>query len=184
MLTNAALFLDRISQPVAIAKINEVKQYVEMLLNPLSHTERGVERHKGEIKTVINLLDDLEVELAKIKLKKQAILPLNTDLFLTLVKDANNTFKIQLKLREDLFVYEDAGVVKLSKCLTDSITYWHYEVGQADKTGDFKMHSNKEIATSYNDITTFATINVPVIAGWQGLFSKEDGTLLNTLMVM
>lgn len=46
------------------------------------------------------------------------------------------------------------------------------------------MRSNKEIATSYNDITTFATINVPVIAGWQSLFSKEDGTLLNTLMVI
>lgn len=184
MLTNAALFLDRISQPVAIAKINEVKQHVEMLLNPLSHTERGVERHKGEIKTVINLLDDLEVELAKIKLKKQPILPLNTDLFLTLVKDANNRFKIQLKLREDLFVYEDAGVVKLSKCLTDSVTYWHYEVGSADKTGGFTYFPNSELATSYNDITTFATINVPVIAGWQGLFSKEDGTLLSTLIVM
>ena len=68
-----------------------------------SHTERGVERHKGDFKMVTNLLNDLEV-------------------------------------------------------------------GQPDKTGDFKMHSNK--------------INVPVIAGWQGLFSKEDGTLLNTLMVM
>lgn len=184
MLTNAALFLDRINQPYAIAKINEVKQYVEMLLNPLSHTERGVERHKGEIKAVINVLDDLEIELLKIKYKKIPILPLNTDLFLTLVKSATTTFKIQLKLREDLFVYEDEGTIRLSKCLTDSVTYWQNDTGSAEVTGDFQMHNNKDIATSYNDITTFSTINIPAVADWQKLFSKVDGTILNTLMVL
>ena len=184
MLTNAAIFLDRINQPAAVAKFNEVKQYVEMLLNPLSHTERGVERHKGEVKAVINLLEDLEEVLSKFKYKKTPILPLNTDLFLTLVKDTNNTFKIQLRLKEDLFVYDDAGVVKLSKCLTDSVTYWHYEVGSADKTGGFAYFSNSDITISYNGITTFATINVPVIADWYKLFSKNDGTLLNSLMTI
>ena len=184
MLTSAAIFLDRINQPAAVAKINEVKQYVEMLLNPLSHTERGVERHRGEVKAVITLLEDLEDVLSKIKYKKTSILPLNTDLFLTLVKDANNTFKIQLRLKEDLFVYDDAGTVKLSKCLTDSVTYWHYETGQPDKTGDFTYHSNKDIAVSYTDISGFATIAVPVIPNWETLFSKADGTLLPTLMIL
>jgi ABC-type lipoprotein export system ATPase subunit len=184
MLTISATFLDRINQTTAKNKLNEVKQYVEMMLNPLSHTERGVERHKGEIKEVIKLLDEVETEFKKIKYKKTPILPLNTDLFLTLVRDANHTFRIQLKLKEDLFVYDDAGVIKLSKCLTDSITYWHYQTGLADITGGYTFFQNSEIAISYNNITTNAAVNVPVIADWEKLLSKADGTKLNTLMVI
>ncbi|MNL04354.1 hypothetical protein D3C87_1249220 [compost metagenome] len=111
------------------------------------------------------------------------IAPLNTDLFLTLVKNANNTFKIQIRLKEDLFVYDDNGTMKLSKCLTDSVCYWHYEAGQPDRTGDFTFHSNKDIAISYSDISGFASIAVPVIPNWETLFTKSDGTILSTLMV-
>lgn len=183
MLANSALFLDRINDTTAKAKIIELKQFVEMLLNPLSHTERGVDRHKGEIKAVIKLLDELEIEIAKLKFSKMPIVPMNTDLFLTLVNPPN-TYRIQIKLKEDLFVYDDGGVPKLSKCLTDSIAYRYSEVGQLDKTGDFKMHSNKDIAISYNDITLFPIINVPVVPDWERLYSKADGTLLNSLMVI
>lgn len=183
MLTNSIAFLDRINNVSAKAQLILLRQYVEMLLNPLSHTERGIDRHKGEIKAVIKILDDLETELKQLRFSKMPIVPLNTDLFLTLVKDANNTFKIQIRLKEDLFVYDD-GVMKLSKCLTDSVTYWHYETGQPDKTGDYTFHSNKDIAVSYNDISGFATIAVPTIPNWETLFTKADGTALNTLMVL
>lgn len=184
MLTNSILFLDRISDTTAKTILVALKQYVEMLLNPLSHTERGVDRHKGEIKAVIKLLDDLETELKNLKFSKMPILPVNTDLFLTLVKDANNTYKIQIKLKEDLFVYDDAGVVKLSKCLTDSSYYWHYRGGAIHQEGDFTFHPNKDISVSYSDISGFASIAVPVIPNWETLFSKSDGTVLNTLMVL
>lgn len=184
MLTNSAIFLDKINQPIANAKIIEVKQYVEMMLNPLSHTERGVDRHKGEIKAVIAILEDLDEILSQINFKKTNILPINTELFLNLIKDANNTFKIQINLREDLFIYDDNGTVKLSKCLTDSIQYWHYETGQADKTGEFKMYQNKELQASYNDITIFHTINVPPVANWETLFTLSDGTTVVSLMVL
>ncbi len=183
MLTNSIAFLDRINNVSAKAQLVLLRQYVEMLLNPLSHTERGVDRHKGEIKAVIKILDNLETELKQLRFSKMPIVPLNTDLFLTLLKDANNTFKIQIRLKEDLFVYDD-GVVKLSKCLTDSVTYWHYETGQPDKTGDYTFHSNKDIAVSYNDISGFATIAVPTIPNWETLFTKADGTALDTLMVL
>jgi hypothetical protein len=155
-----------------------------MLLNPLSHTERGVERHKGEVKAVIHLLEDLETELIKIKFKTTPILPSNTDVFLTLVKDASNTYKIQLKLREDLFIYDDAGIVKLSKCLTDSVKYWHLQPGLADITGAYTFFPNMDIAASYNSITIRPDVNVPVVVNWPQLFSKTDGTLLSTLMVL
>ncbi|OCB78852.1 AAA family ATPase [Flavobacterium crassostreae] len=184
MLTNSAIFLDRINQPIAKALIVHIKQFVEMMLNPLSHTERGIDRHKGEIKAVIAILENLEVILSQINFKKTNILPINTELFLNLIKDANNTFKIQINLREDLFIYDDNGTVKLSKCLTDSIQYSHYETGQEDKTGEFKMHQNKELEASYNDITTFHAINVPLIANWETLFTLSDGTTLVNLMVL
>lgn len=184
MLTNSIAFLDRINNTSAKAHLVVLRQYVEMLLNPLSHTERGVDRHKGEIKAVIKILDDLETELKQLRFSKMPIVPLNTDLFLTLVKDANNTFKIQLKLKEDLFVYDDAGTVKLSKCLTDSSYYWHYRGGVIHQEGDFTFHPNKDIAVSYIDISGFASIAVPVIQNWETLFAKADGAVLNTLMIL
>jgi hypothetical protein len=184
MLTNSALFLVRIGQTVAKDKINEIKQYVEMMLNPLSHTERGIDRHKGEIKAVINLLDDLETEFIAIRYSKMPILPKNTDLYLTLIKDAVNTYKFQIRLKEDLFIYDDAGNIRLSKCLTDSVYFWHYQNGAVHNEGNFQMHSKNDIEVSYVDITSFATINIPVVAGWQSLFSKNDGTPLNTLMIL
>lgn len=184
MLTNSILFLGRIGNTGAKAKLIALRQYVEMLLNPLSHTERGIERYKGEIKAVIQLLDDLEAELKKLKFSKMPIVPLNTDLYLTLPKDAVNTYKIQIRLKEDLFIYDDVGVVKLSKCLTDSVYYWHYQNGAIHQEGDFAFHSNKDLAVSYSDISGFATIAVPAIPNWETLFSKADGVALNTLMVL
>lgn len=184
MITNSILFLDRINGTAPKAKLTDLKQYVEMLLNPLSHTERGVERHKGEIKIVIKTLEELETELKTLRFSKMPIVPINTDLFLTLVKDANNTFRIQLKLKEDLFAFEEAGIIKLSKCLTDSVYYWHYQNNAIHQEGNFAFHQNKELAVSYNDIAGFATIAVPVIPNWETLFAKADGTILNTLMVL
>jgi len=105
-------------------------------------------------------------------------------LFLTLKKDANNTFKIQIKLREDLFVYDEGGTIKLSKCLTDSITYWHYQPGIPDITGGYNYFQNIDLATSYNSIATHPSVNVPVIPNWETLIAKADGTILNTLMVL
>lgn len=184
MITNSILFLERINGAAAKVKLTDLKQYVEMLLNPLSHAERGVVRHKGEIKIVIKTLEELETELNRLRFSKMPIVPINTDLFLTLVKDANNTFKIQIKLKEDLFIFDDGGTVRLSKCLTDSLYYWHYQNNLIHQEGNFTFHQNKELAVSYNDIAGFATIAVPVIPNWETLYAKSDGTILNTLMVL
>jgi hypothetical protein len=112
------------------------------------------------------------------------IVPINTDLFLTLVKDANNIFKIKIRLKEDLFVYDDGSGVKLSKCLTDSIAYWHYRTGLPNLTGGYTFFPNLDISISYNQITTRPDVNIPVIPNWETLFSKEDGTALTALMVL
>lgn len=184
MLTNSISFLDRIYNTTAKAHLVVLRQYVEMLLNPLSHTERGVDRHRGEIKTVIKILEDLEAELKQLRFSKMPVVPLNTDLFLTLVKDANNIFKIQIRLKEDLFVYDDNGTMKLSKCLTDSVCYWHYENGNTKSEAKFEKYPNSELAVSYNGISTYKDVNVPVIPNWETLFTKADGTALDTLMLL
>ncbi|MGI8597756.1 MAG: AAA family ATPase [Chitinophagaceae bacterium] len=184
MLTNSALFCDRINASAVKAILILLKQYVEMLLNPLSHTERGVDRHKGEIKEVIRLLDGLETELKKLRFSKMPIVPINTDLYLNLVKDPIITYKIQIKLKEDLFAYDNGGVIHLSKCLIDSVYFWHYQNTALHQEGNFTFHSNKDLAVSYGEIAGFGTISVPVIPNWETLFTKLDGTILNTLMVL
>src|SRR4029079_12241881 len=67
VLKKSVVFLTSINKSQAVNKIHEVERFVKMLLNPLSHTERGVERHKGEIKKVISLLDELEALLKPIQ---------------------------------------------------------------------------------------------------------------------
>jgi hypothetical protein len=54
----------------------------------------------------------------------------------------------------------------------------------ADVTGAYTFFPNLDIASSYNSITVRPDVNVPVVVDWQQLFSKEDGTLLPTLMVL
>lgn len=184
IITNSILFLERIKGTAAKSKLSDLKQYVEMLLNPLSHTERGVERHKGEIKIVIKTLEDLETELKKLKFSKMPIVPINSDLFLTLVRDTNNTFKIQIKLKEDLFVFEDGGTFKLSKCLADSVKYWHYQPGIPVIAKGYEFYHNTDIYECYNSITSHSSISVPIIANWESLFTIEGGVLLSTLMVL
>lgn len=181
VLNKSAAFLTRINQPLSVAKVNQLKQYVNMLLNPLSHTERGVERYKGEIKDVMNLLDELETALIPIKKKK--ILPEGTELFLNLQKSVTVFYKVRLKLKEDLYIYDNAGVPTLSLCKTDSEHFWELDrTGATVQEGPYKFIQNQELADAYNSITTFHTVNIPVIPDWQKLFSIDNGTALNTLM--
>lgn len=182
VLKKSISFLTSINQTAAVNKIHEVERYVKMMLNPLSHTERGVERYKGEIKNVMTLLDELEAVLKPIK--KKQILPMETEITLTLVKSATITYKVKIKTREDLYVYDDAGTLKLSKCLTDSLTYKKIETGIPDVDGDYKFFPNTELEQSYNSITGHATVKIPVVADWQALISKDDGTTLRQLMVI
>lgn len=182
VLTKSAIFLTSINQIAPVNKIHDVQRYVKMLLNPLSHTERGVERYKAEIKNVITYLDELEQLLKPIR--KKRILPMETELTLTLVQSATVTFRIKLKTREDLYIFDDAGTLKLSKCFTDSLTYKKIETGLADVDGEYKYFQNTELEQSYNSITGHHTVNIPVVVDWQALFSKDDGTTVRQLMVL
>lgn len=40
---------------------------------------------------------------------------MDDSLYLNLVKEAETSYSIELKLKEDLFIYDDGGTVKLSK---------------------------------------------------------------------
>lgn len=180
VLTKTESFLTSISQTIAVSKINNLKQYVKILLNPLSHTERGVERYKEEIKNVIKILDSLEAALKNIKQKR--VLPSDTALTLTLQKNPTLTYKIKIKTKEDLYIYDDIGVIKLSKCKIDSLTFEEIEVGKPNKEGDFKYHQNKELELAYNEIIRHTSISIAATSNWQNLFICDDGKTLESLM--
>ena len=182
VLISSSIFLTRLRQPAAFAKINEVKQYVKMLLNPLSHTERGVERYKGEIKNVMKLLDELEPLLSSIHKKK--IINSNENIFLKLQKTATQFYRIKLKLREDLYIADTATGIQISFVQTDSEHFWELDdTGAVTKEGQYTFIQNKELFDSYTAITTHKTVSIPVVPNWQSLISIEDGTTLDALMV-
>jgi hypothetical protein len=182
VLTKSSKFLSSINQVPTVHKIFEVQRYVKMLLNPLSHTERGVEPYKGEIKKIIILLDELENLLMPIKYKR--ILPMDEKLSLNLTKSASVIFKILIKTNEDLYVYLDGGNLKLSKCLTDSLSYRELKNGVLKNSGDYRYFQNMELELSYSSITDHPSIQVPKIADWQALYSDRDNRTLRQLMVL
>jgi ABC-type lipoprotein export system ATPase subunit len=176
-------FLDRINQTIAKAELVKLKQYVKILLNPLSHTERGVQRHKTEIKSVIKILEDLESELKKIKYSKP-ILEKGETIFLNLTKNAKTNYQISFTLTQDLFVYDNGGGVDISKCKISSDRIKEYENGNEIEDKQFNYYPKLDIADAYKGITNHKDFAMPQIGDWHKLFTFGDGAALTTKMVL
>lgn len=74
--------------------------------------------------------------------------------------------------------------MKLSKCKVDSTSIKEFQNGTEIENKKFTFYPDRNIEVAYNNIIKDKNFQIPAIAGWQNLFSKEDGTLLNTIRVM
>jgi AAA15 family ATPase/GTPase len=92
----------------------DLRKYLRILLNPLSHADVGVERYKGEIKRVIQVVESIE------KLHKEYILEVivagGEEIQIRQTNTAGDLFKGIYTLTDSLYkLTEQSGVAKYSK---------------------------------------------------------------------
>lgn len=179
MLNRAVIFFQKINEPNVVSSLVDLKQYVKILLNPLSHTERGVQRHKGEIKNVINTLDALATAFSNAEFKVH--LKTGELVTLTLAKSATLYYKIDVRLLEDMFWFKDGADTKFTGCKAESTQIREFENNALKDDKKFNHYKDLPLAELYKQIAEHNAFQIAVIPNWQTLFVKADGTPLTTL---
>ena len=153
----------------------ELKKYLRILLNPLSHADVGVERYKGEIKRVIQVVEAIE------KLHKEntieVIVAGGENIQIRQTNAAGDLFKGIYELSDSLYKLTDqAGTIKYST-FTGRITSWEKVDATAVVTnGTF---NNKPKKTMQENHTDFMNQNTLTGSGnWLDDLYKMDGTKL------
>lgn len=111
IINNGILFWERFG--IEVQEYKQVRKYVSILLNPLSHADVGVERYKGEIKRVIQVVEAIE------KLHKdntiEVIVAGGEEIQIRKTNAAGDLFKGIYELSDSLYKLTDlAGTVKYS----------------------------------------------------------------------
>jgi energy-coupling factor transporter ATP-binding protein EcfA2 len=153
----------------------ELKKYLKILLNPLSHADVGVERYKGEIKRVIQVVEAIE------KLHKEntieVIVAGGENIQIRQTNAAGDLFKGIYELSDSLYKLTDqAGAIKYS-IFTGRIIGWEKVDALAVVTNG--TLSNKPKKTMQENHTDFMTLNT--LTGSANLLDdlyRMDGTKL------
>lgn len=153
----------------------EFRKYLRILLNPLSHADVGVERYKGEIKRVIQVVELIE------KLHKENTLVIiiagGEEIQIKQTNAAGDLFKGIYELSDSLYKLTDqAGTIKYST-FTGRITSWEKVDAKAVVTnGTFNNKPKKTMQENHIDF-----INQNTLTGsgnWLDDLYKMDGTKL------
>ena len=92
---------------------NQLRKYLRILLNPLSHADVGVERYKGEINQVIHIIKNLEVLHASLTL--DIIISGGEEVQIRQIASNGDLFKGIYELNDSLYRLTDSvGAIKYS----------------------------------------------------------------------
>lgn len=153
----------------------ELKKYLRILLNPLSHADVGVERYKGEIKRVIQVVEAIE------KLHKEntieVIVAGGEEIQIRQTNAAGDLFKGIYELSDSLYKLTDqAGAIKYS-IFTGKIIGWEKVDAAAVVTnGTLNNKQKKTLQENHTDFMTLYTLTGS--ANWMDDLYKMDRTKL------
>lgn len=172
-------------------KLKKCHQYLQILLNPLSHNENDVDAYEVDIKRIKKILEDLRPFLEDIKRRTIEILPRLKRIYLK-IKEADGVTQQEylLELQQDLYCITQAdGNKKLSNCKVNSVESRTYkndileEKNSKDKkqTNPYKNeHWKKDsLEILYNEICDLKTLPKQ---NYIDFYEKLDGTKLSTLI--
>ena len=153
----------------------ELKKYLRILLNPLSHADVGVERYKGEIKRVIQVVEAIE------KLHKEnsieVIVAGGEEIQIRQTNAAGDLFKGIYELSDSLYKLTDqTGAIQYST-FTGRIIGWEKVDALAVVTnGTFNNKPKKTMQENHTDFMTLNTLTGS--ANWLDDLYKMGGTKL------
>ncbi len=151
----------------------ELRKYVRVLLNPLSHADVGVNRYKEEINEMFRLFENLE---AFMKSTKWDVAVAGTsDISLVMHDILNgNTFIGTYELKDSIYRIEVAGVPQLSTFRSKLKTIILVDsMGSTISKHDF-VRNVKKMFDNYKEFCN--SNHLPQIADWQRLLLKADGS--------
>ncbi len=153
----------------------ELKKYLRILLNPLSHADVGVERYKGEIKRVIQVVEAIE------KLHKEntieVIVAGGEEIQIRQTNATGDLFKGIYELSDSLYKLTDhAGTVKYSKFSGRIIGWEKVDAAMIVTNGTFSNKPKKTLQENHKDFMAKNTLIGS--ANWMDDLYKMDGTKL------
>lgn len=153
----------------------ELKKYLRILLNPLSHADVGVERYKGEIKRVIQVVVAIE------KLHKEntieVIVAGGENIQIRQTNAAGDLFKGIYELTDSFYKLTDqAGSVKYSQFNGRIIACEKVETNGKVTSYPLSNTPKKEMMAQHNELMD--RNNLTGSANWRDDLYKMDGTKL------
>lgn len=153
----------------------ELRKYLRILLNPLSHADVGVERYKGEIKRVIQVIESIEKLHQENKL--EIVIAGGEEIQIRQTNAAGEIFKGIYELADSLYKITDQGGAIRYSSFSGRIASWE----KTDIVGVVTNGalSNKPKKTMQENHTDFMTLNsLPGSANWMDDMYKMNGAKL------
>lgn len=153
----------------------ELRKYLRILLNPLSHADVGVERYKGEIKRVIQVVEAIE------KLHKEneieVIVAGGEEIQIRQTNAAGDLFKGIYELSDSLYKLTDhTGGIIYSKFEGRITSCEKVETNGNVSTWPLKNTQKKEMQLQHTELMN--RNNLTGSANWMDDLYKMDGTKL------
>ncbi|MCT3674779.1 ATP-binding protein [Elizabethkingia anophelis] len=164
-------------------KLKRCKQYLQLLLNPLSHNENDIDAYEVDIKRIRIILGELRPFLEDIKKRTREILPRLEKIKLRITEnDGITDQEYLLELQEELYcITQTDGSKKLTNCKVHSKESRTYKNGVLETKADYKNeHWKKDsLEILYNDICAYKTI---IPENYIDFYENTDGVKLSKLI--
>ncbi len=174
ILMNGILFFGKFN--IDIKEYKELKKFLKILLNPLSHADVGVERYKSEINQVISILKQIENVH-----RNNKWIPLVTggeEIELVILNPTNNLIYVGVYILKDTYYkINNLGNTLYSSFMSKIVK--SYVVNSQSIIGNvynltrtnFDMYFNYQLFCNKNGLQ--------MIPNWKHLLHKMDGSLIN-----
>lgn len=164
-------------------KLKRCRQYLQLLLNPLSHNENDIDAYEVDIKRIRLILEELRPFLADLKTRTKEIFPRLQRINLVINEnDGITKHHYLLELQEELYcITQHDGSKKLTNCKVYSKESRTYKNDVLEVKPDYKNeHWKKDsLEVLYNEICTRFTLT-PL--NYIDFYEKLDGVKLSTLI--
>lgn len=184
IITSAIIYLEKLDiNPLPLKKC---QQYLQILLNPLSHNEDDVDAYETDIKRIRKVIEELKPFLIDIKKRTKEIFPRLRKISLTITEnDTVTQQKYTLELQEELYLITEAnGDIRLSECKINSIESRTFISGelQIKADGNYKNErwKSNSLEALFNSICEYKQIEI--VPNYMDFYETLEEVKVNTLL--
>ncbi|QFZ54501.1 hypothetical protein FEZ18_06680 [Oceanihabitans sp. IOP_32] len=182
LITSGIVFLEKLN--VDARPLKKCKQYVQILMNPLSHNEEDIDAYETDIKRIRKIIEELDPYLSDLKKRTKEVFPRLKEINLIINEnDGETSQKYKLSLKEDLYVITATdGSKNLSNCKVHSVESRTYINGILEEKDSYKnehwKHNN--LSALYSAVCERKEIEVQT--EYFDFYQHLDGRLLSEFL--